>query len=147
MNSDQVAAFVSNLDGTLDSGATSLRDASDSVTSFANVIGSSTGVLQQTSDLLSQAGATSAGEGDLVADAKQGLSSMKGALDSAVEAVNGALKDSAGNYDAAGQAIEGRLQHRGRPCGHHGGAAQQRRGRRVAGRGEDARPAGADPRS
>lgn len=107
MNSDQVAAFVSNLDGTLDSGATSLRDASDSVTSFANVIGSSPGVLQQTSDLLSQAGATSAGEGDLVADAKQGLSSMKGALDSAVEAVNGALKDSAGNYDAAGQAIEG----------------------------------------
>ncbi|MDO4437390.1 MAG: YhgE/Pip domain-containing protein [Coriobacteriaceae bacterium] len=106
MNSDQVAAFVGNLTGTLDTGASSLRDASDSVTSFAEVVGSSTGVLQSTSDLLAQAGSTSAGEQGIVDDAKKGLSSLGGALDAAVEAVNGALKDSAGNYDAAGKAIE-----------------------------------------
>lgn len=106
MDGDQVASYATNLSNTLAAGITTLRDASDTATEFTGILGSSTGLLDSTSNLLSQTGEASASVEALVGDAKTGLVSMDEALDEAVRAINQALADSAGDYDAAGKAIE-----------------------------------------
>lgn len=106
MDGDQIAAYASNLSGTLAGAITTLRDASGSVDEFAGLLQSSTGLLDSTSDLLASAGAASKDAEALVGDAKTGLSGMHDALDAAVAAINQSLKDSAGDYDAAAKAID-----------------------------------------
>lgn len=106
MDGDQVASYAANLSNTLAAGITTLRDASDAATEFTSILGSSTGLLDSTSNLLSQTGEASASVEALVGDAKTDLVSMDEALDEAVRAINQALADSAGDYDAAGTAIE-----------------------------------------
>lgn len=106
MDGDQVASYAANMSNTLAAGITTLRDASDTATEFTSILGSSTGLLDSTSNLLSQTGEASASVEALVGDAKTDLVSMDEALDEAVRAINQALADSAGDYDAAGTAIE-----------------------------------------
>ncbi len=106
MDGDQVASYAANMSNTLVAGITTLRDASDTATEFTSILGSSTGLLDSTSNLLSQTGEASASVEALVGDAKTDLVSMDEALDEAVRAINQALADSAGDYDAAGTAIE-----------------------------------------
>lgn len=106
MDGDQVASYAANMSNTLAAGITTLRDASDTATEFTSILGSSTGLLDSTSNLLSQTGEASASVEALVGDAKTDLMSMDEALDEAVRAINQALADSAGDYDAAGTAIE-----------------------------------------
>lgn len=106
MDGDQVAAYAGNLSGTLGNAITTLRDASSSVGEFAGIVESSTGLLDSTGDLLADAGAANDDVEALVSDAKSGLSGMHDALDGAVKAIDQALKDSAGDYDAAGKAVE-----------------------------------------
>lgn len=106
MDGDQVASYAANMSNTLAAGITTLRDASDTATEFTSILGSSTGLLDSTSNLLSQTGEASASVEALVGDAKTDLVSMDEALDKAVRAINQALADSAGDYDAAGTAIE-----------------------------------------
>lgn len=106
MDGDQVASYAANMSNTLAAGITTLRDASDTATEFTSILGSSTGLLDSTSNLLSQTGEASASVEALVGDAKTDLVSMDEALDEAVRAINQALVDSAGDYDAAGTAIE-----------------------------------------
>ena len=55
---------------------------------------------------MSQTGEASSSAEALVSDAKTGLADMDAALDGAVDAINGALADSAGDYEAAATAIE-----------------------------------------
>lgn len=106
MDGDQVASYAANMSNTLAAGITTLRDASDTATEFTSILGSSTGLLDSTGNLLSQTGEASASVEALVGDAKTDLVSMDEALDEAVRAINQALADSAGDYDAAGTAIE-----------------------------------------
>lgn len=106
MDGDQVASYAANMSNTLAAGITTLRDASDTATEFNSILGSSTGLLDSTSNLLSQTGEASASVEALVGDAKTDLVSMDEVLDEAVRAINQALADSAGDYDAAGTAIE-----------------------------------------
>lgn len=106
MDGDKVASYAANMSNTLAAGITTLRDASDTATEFTSILGSSTGLLDSTSNLLSQTGEASASVEALVGDAKTDLVSMDEALDEAVRAINQALEDSAGDYDAAGTAIE-----------------------------------------
>lgn len=106
MDGDQVASYAANMSNTLAAGITTLRDASDTATEFTSILGSSTGLLDSTSNLLSQTGEASASVEALVGDAKTDLVSMDEVLDEAVRAINQALADSAGDYDAAGTAIE-----------------------------------------
>lgn len=106
MDGDQVASYAANMSNTLAAGITTLRDASDTATEFTSILGSSTGLLDSTSNLLSQTGEASASVEALVGDAKTDLVSMDETLDKAVRAINQALADSAGDYDAAGTAIE-----------------------------------------
>ena len=106
MDGDQIAAYAGNLSGTLAGAITTLHDASGSVDEFAELLQSSTGLLDSTSDLLASAGAANEDAEALVGDAKTGLSGMHDALDAAVAAINQSLKDSAGDYDAAAKAID-----------------------------------------
>lgn len=106
MDGDQVAAYAGNLSKTMAGAITTLRDASSSVGEFAGLLESSTGLLDSASGLLADAGAANEDAEALASDAKTGLASMHDALDGAVAAINQSLKDSAGDYDAAGKAVE-----------------------------------------
>lgn len=106
MSGDEVANFSANLSATLDTGIAGMRDASDAVSSFAGVVGSSKDLLSSTSDLLAQASATAKDDKGLAKDAQSALSNLQGSLSGAVKAVNSALEDGAGNYDAVAAAVD-----------------------------------------
>lgn len=91
MDGDQVASYAANMSNTLAAGITTLRDASDTATEFTSILGSSTGLLDSTSNLLSQTGEASASVEALVGDAKTDLVSMDEALDKAVRAFRRSL--------------------------------------------------------
>lgn len=107
MDGDQVAKYAANMSGTLGAGIDALRDASKTAGEFAGVVGSSVGLLDSAGDLLSQAGGTGTNAEALLGDVKAGLAGMDAALDDAVGAIDEALESSAGDYEAAGKAIEG----------------------------------------
>lgn len=106
MDGDQVAHYAANLSSTLDAGIATLRDASQTARDFTGILDSSTGLLNSASDLLSQTSDAGSSAEALVGDVKTGLTSMDAALDGAVRSINGAIADSAGDYDAAAKAIE-----------------------------------------
>lgn len=106
MDGDQVASYAANLSNTLAAGIETLRDASATAGEFTGVLDSSSGLLDSAGKLLSQTGEASSDAKALMDDAKTGLSDMDAALDEAVASINRALADSAGDYEAAGKAIE-----------------------------------------
>ncbi|AEB07686.1 YhgE/Pip N-terminal domain protein [Coriobacterium glomerans PW2] len=105
MNSDQIGAYVSNLNSTLDASISGLRDAHAGTKSLSGLLGSTSGLVGSTGRLMGDTGGTSAQMRKLLADAKQGLGDTQASIEGAADTINHALGDTAASYDAVSSAV------------------------------------------
>ena len=106
MNSDEVLNYVSNLSTSLDENITDLREAADEVGSLGGLTSSTSKTLTSASDLLGQTGTTSDSAAAMLADAKNGVADISGALSGAKADIESALSESAAGFDAVSSSVD-----------------------------------------
>lgn len=106
MDSDEVKNYVANLSSTLDGGISSLRDAATTAGSFGGLMGSTSNLVSSAGDLLGASGDTSDRAHQLLADAKNGLAGVQGALDGSSQSIKDALGEMSGSFDDVSAAVD-----------------------------------------
>ncbi|MDY2777031.1 MAG: YhgE/Pip domain-containing protein [Collinsella sp.] len=106
VNGDELATYASNLGSALDSCVQGLRDASASVSSFADLTDSMATSMESAGTLLGEAGTSSDAARDILSDVKSGLADIEDSFSEASDAVDGAISAGAAGYDSVSQAVD-----------------------------------------
>ena len=145
MSGDEVSNFVAHLSSTLGAGAGSLRDAAAGVGSVSGLVGSTSDMLTSAGGMLEGARDSNDRGADLLADAQAGVDGVTSAFDGAAGTVNQVLDDSAKSFDTVEKAVDDAFasagDHVDLTVAQLNGAASS-----IAGDAEDARQWEADVR-